>query len=165
MALCAHRLNPSRAIYFASARAGLVLPEELGAKATYGADTSLRLVESVLERLAVEPEWNPLLLVDDLPELLDPALDDAIERLVNLQREAAFALVVSSGPADLRQAYSGCLSHIRKARKGILLTPDLVVDGDIFNVTLSRTHIPSSVGRGYLVDGPEAVFLQLGKPG
>ena len=46
----------------------------------------------------------------------------------------------------------------------MLLSPDLLVDADIFNVPLLRTHIPASVGRGYLVVGSDATFVQLALP-
>lgn len=100
-----------------------------------------------------------LLLVDDI-ELVDP--DGAVMNDV-LARDDV--LVVGAGRADtLRGLYSHWARTLRKSRAGLLLVPDVDLDGDLLSVRLPRrTTTPIAAGRGYLCTGGEVDLVQVAR--
>ena len=101
-----------------------------------------------------------LLLVDDI-ELVDP--DGAVMTDV-LARDDV--VVVGAGRADtLRGLYSHWARTLRKSRAGLLLVPDVDLDGDLLSVRLPRrTTTPIAAGRGYLCAGGEVDLVQVARP-
>ena len=63
-------------------------------------------------------------------------------------------------------SFSPCLQELRKEKHGLLLEPDLSVDGDILGVQLPRRTTRSfPPGRGFLVDRGSFELVQLACPG
>ena len=63
---------------------------------------------------------------------------------------------------DVRASYGHWLREIRKSRTGLLLQPDLSVDGDLLGVRLPRrVSTPMRAGRGFLVANGEARLVQI----
>ncbi len=107
------------------------------------------------------PGGTPLLvLVDDI-ELVDP---DGMVMEGVLGRDDV--LVVGAGRADtLRGLYSHWARTLRGSRAGLLLVPDVDLDGDLLAVRLPRrTTTPISAGRGYLCAGGEVELVQVAQP-
>ncbi|MGI8939207.1 MAG: FtsK/SpoIIIE domain-containing protein [Iamia sp.] len=101
-----------------------------------------------------------LLLVDDI-ELVDP--DGAVMPGV-LDREDV--VVIGAGRADtLRGLYSHWARTLRQSRAGLLLQPDVDLDGDLLSVRLPRrTTTAIGAGRGYLCAGGEGELVQVAQP-
>jgi len=97
----------------------------------------------------------PVLLVDDAEQVADPAG-------VVAAALAAGWVVVGAGRADaLRGLYGHWSRALRSGRTGLLLRPDLDVDGELLGVRLPRrAEAPlGHAGRGYLVqDGAVSLF-------
>jgi DNA segregation ATPase FtsK/SpoIIIE-like protein len=67
---------------------------------------------------------------------------------------------------DLRGAFGHWLREIRKSRTGLLLQPDLTVDGDLLGVRLPRRlSTPLRPGRGFLVEHGEIRLVQIATAG
>ncbi|HEU5150080.1 MAG TPA: FtsK/SpoIIIE domain-containing protein [Iamia sp.] len=101
-----------------------------------------------------------LLLVDDV-EAVDPdgrVMPDVLAR--------PDVVVLCAGRADtLRGLYSHWTRTVRQSRAGLLLQPDIDLDGDLFSVRLPRrTTTAIGPGRGYLCAGGEVDLLQVAQP-
>ncbi len=106
-------------------------------------------------------EGTPLLLLVDDIEQVDP--DGAVMPSV-LGRDDV--VVVGAGRADtLRGLYSHWARTLRHSRAGLLLQPDVDLDGDLLSVRLPRRTTTSiSAGRGYLCAGGEVELVQIAQP-
>lgn len=71
-------------------------------------------------------------------------------------------VVAAARVDDVRASYGHWLREIRKSRTGLLLQPDLSVDGDLLGVRLPRrVSTPMRAGRGFLVANGEARLVQI----
>lgn len=96
---------------------------------------------------AARLEGPALVLLDDADLLDVPDLEAAIRGF------APDVHVVASARADtVRNSYGHWLRSIARSRVGLLLAPDVDLDGDLFGVRLPRHPIaPAAPGRGWLV--------------
>ena len=99
------------------------------------------------------------LLLDDAELVDDP--DRALAGV--LARAEPGLCVVAAGRADaLRMGYGHWTQLVRRSRLGVLLQPDVLVDGDLLGVTLPRHRpVPHLPGRGYLVGDGRVELVQL----
>ena len=92
------------------------------------------------------------LLVDDAELLVDSALAPVLERAVRGARDAGTVVLVAGTTDELVTGYRGFVVDLRRARAGILLSPQTAGDGDLLGVRLSRaTGGDVRPGRGLLV--------------
>ena len=118
---------------------------------------AVALVRSLASR-----EQPVLLLVDDAE-----AYDDAEGAVAALLGATAPALhVVAAGRADgLRSLFGHWTQAVRKGRSGVLLRPDVDLDGELLGARLPRRErVPMRVGRGYLCTGGDVALVQAGQP-
>ncbi len=104
-----------------------------------------------------------LVLVDDAE-----ALDDSggvLERLST--SDLPGLLFVAAGRNDgIRTGYSHWTRPLRRSKLGVLLRPDVDLDGDILGASLPRRAPVAMVpGRGYVVNSGEAELIQVALPG
>ncbi|MGH2943713.1 MAG: ABC transporter substrate-binding protein, partial [Solirubrobacteraceae bacterium] len=99
--------------------------------------------------------------VRDLRE--DP--DGAIEGLLAANRPDLH--VVAAGRGDtLRTMYSHWTGAVRRSKNGILLRPNIDLDGDLVGVNLPRrAPVAMIVGRGYLAQNGEVQLVQVAMSG
>jgi S-DNA-T family DNA segregation ATPase FtsK/SpoIIIE len=107
---------------------------------------------------AAGAEGRPVLLLVDDVEAVDPdgrVLPDVLAR--------PDLVVVAAGRADtLRGLYSHWTRTVRQSRAGLLLQPDIDLDGDLLGVRLPRrTTTAIGPGRGYLCADGEVDLLQV----
>jgi len=98
-----------------------------------------------------------LVLIDDA-ELVDDS--PALSALMSSQRPGLH--VVAAARADaLRTLFSHWTKTLRAAKVGVLLVPDVDLDGDLLGARLPR-QAPAAitVGRGYLVSGGHVELVQ-----
>src|SRR5204863_1779219 len=102
-------------------------------------------VDSVID--AVLGTTSPcLLLIDDAD-----CVDDPSGRLGDLLRQSHLHLrTVVAGRADaLRTAYGHWTNVVRRSRRGVVLRPQVDLDGELWQMTLPRwAEVPFVVGRG-----------------
>ncbi len=70
--------------------------------------------------------------------------------------------MVAAGRADaLRSLYGHWTSTVRKSKTGLLLRPDVDMDGDLVGAVLPRrAPVRLGAGRGYLVHNGELDLVQ-----
>ena len=104
-----------------------------------------------------------VLLIDDAETFADA--DSAIEGLLAAARPDLH--VIAAGRADtLRSSYGHWSQTVRRSKNGILLRPDIDLDGDLVGVNLPRrAPVAMLVGRGYLVQNGDVALVQVALSG
>jgi S-DNA-T family DNA segregation ATPase FtsK/SpoIIIE len=93
-----------------------------------------------------------LLVVDDATELVDSEVNHTLERLVRRGRDVGVRVVAGAEIQAAKLAYGGFIKELKKEAHGLLLDPDLDLDGDLLGVRLPRgSRGPMPPGRGYHV--------------
>ena len=136
--------------------AGDPLIDEVVPPAAVG-DKLMRLVDD-----ATGTSRLTLVLVDDAE-----SIDDAggvLERLSTSDRPGL--LFVAAGRNDgIRTGYSHWTRPLRRSKLGVLLRPDVDLDGDILGASLPRRAPVAMVpGRGYVVNSGEPELVQVALP-
>jgi S-DNA-T family DNA segregation ATPase FtsK/SpoIIIE len=103
-----------------------------------------------------------LVLVDDAESLDDSG--GVLERLSTSDQPGV--LFVAAGRNDgIRTGYSHWTRPLRRSKLGVLLRPDVDLDGDILGASLPRRAPVAMVpGRGYAVNSGEAELIQVALP-
>ncbi|MEZ5320674.1 MAG: FtsK/SpoIIIE domain-containing protein [Microthrixaceae bacterium] len=102
-----------------------------------------------------------VVFVDDATEL-DAAVDEFLEELADRTRTLPLRLVVAAESQPARSTYGGVVHRLRRERRGILLQPDIDLDGDLLGVRLSRRpRREMPVGRGEFVCRGRVELIQL----
>jgi DNA segregation ATPase FtsK/SpoIIIE, S-DNA-T family len=120
--------------------------------------------EVSVERLA-QLEENAVVVVDDGEELADGLAATALAGIVRRGRDHGVRVVAAVERQVALSSFSPWLIELRKEKYGLLLEPDLSVDGDILGVVLPRRlTVAFPVGRGFLVDRGSFELVQLARP-
>jgi S-DNA-T family DNA segregation ATPase FtsK/SpoIIIE len=100
-----------------------------------------------------------MLLIDDADTVDDT--DSSIARLLGLHLPELH--VVAAGRSDaLRSLYGHWTQTVRRSKAGVLLRPNIDLDGDLLGMTLPRrAPVRLGVGRGYLVHNGEFDIVQV----
>jgi S-DNA-T family DNA segregation ATPase FtsK/SpoIIIE len=115
-------------------------------------------VDAGLVRALAEHAGPVLVLVDDADR---DGEDGPIADLVGLGRPGLH--VVAAGRAEpLRQTFGHWTRSVRASRTGLLLQPDLDLDGDLLGCHLPRrVPVPIGRGRGWLANDGDARLVQV----
>lgn len=115
-------------------------------------DLAQRLADEVRSR-AEQPDPAPLVVViDDGDELTEGRTATALEQLVRRSRDAGTVVLAAVQTHVVHRTFGGWLTEIRKAKHGLVLMPDVDIDGEIFGVRLPRKTVRAfPPGRGYLI--------------
>jgi S-DNA-T family DNA segregation ATPase FtsK/SpoIIIE len=122
----------------------LVRPGEIGDRLTAAVDAAPGRV---------------LVLVDDAEAIDD--VGGVLDRLSTTDRHDL--LFVAAGRNDgIRAGYSHWTRPLRRSKVGVLLRPDIDLDGDVLGVSLPRrAPVAMAPGRGYVAAGGEAELVQV----
>jgi S-DNA-T family DNA segregation ATPase FtsK/SpoIIIE len=105
------------------------------------------------------------LLVDDAEMLVDSGLAYVLEKAVREARDAGTVVAAAGTTDELVTGYRGFVVDLRKAKAGVLLSPQGPGDGDLLGARLSRATGGDVVaGRGLLVLRGRAEPLQVARP-
>ena len=117
--------------------------------------------EEALASLAGRTSRRPaLLFVDDADEFTEGPCSYALEPVVK-QRDGNTRVIAAAESLALHRSFGGWLSEIRKHKRGLLLDPDLDLDGDLLGTKLPRRQKRAfPPGRGYLVDRGRLELVQ-----
>ncbi|WP_229076628.1 FtsK/SpoIIIE domain-containing protein [Actinoplanes sp. DH11] len=103
-----------------------------------------------------------VLLIDDAEQLDDA--DGAIAGLLGAARPDLHVVVAGRSDA-VRTLYGHWTQTVRRSKAGLLLRPNIDLDGDLLGVTLPRrSPVRLGVGRGYLVHNGEWDIVQVAQP-
>jgi len=121
--------------------------------------------EAAIERL-VELAGEPAVIVlDDGEELADSLAAPSLAAIVRRGRDAGIRVAAAVERQVALSTFSPWLMELRKEKYGLLLEPDLSVDGDVLGVQLPRrTNAIFPPGRGFLVDRGTFELVQLARP-
>jgi S-DNA-T family DNA segregation ATPase FtsK/SpoIIIE len=121
------------------------------------------LVARVLGEVAVGT--HHLVLLDDLQELLehaDPAVADAVQRLLDAGRDRPLRVVAGGEVEALSRCYHDAMSLLRRGRTGILLGDGADLHASMWHADLPlRSDLPPAPGRGWLLSPGAAQPVQL----
>ncbi len=121
-------------------------------------DAALRLGE----RAATGPERPVLVVIDDGEELAEALGAAPLETVVRRGRDVPIRVIAAAERQAAHRAFGGWLRELRKDQHGLLLDPDLDVDGDILGTRLPRRSSPVfPPGRGYLVERGTVELVQV----
>lgn len=106
------------------------------------------------------------LILDDAELLADCPLTALLDQAVRGARDTGSLIVAAGTTEDLILGYRGFLVELRRARIGLLLSPQSAADGDLFGVRLSRAAGgPVQPGRGLLALHGRAEPIQVALAG
>jgi S-DNA-T family DNA segregation ATPase FtsK/SpoIIIE len=105
-------------------------------------------------------------VVDDAELLADGPVGIRLERLVRSARDEGVLVIAAATTQDLLLArYRGWLADARRARAGLLLNPATHIDGEVFDLKLSRSLSGRwPAGRGFLVVRGASELVQVPTP-
>lgn len=123
--------------------------------------TTVEEVPAVIDT-ALVASGPTLVLIDDAEGIDD--LDGRIAQLISMGRSNVHLVI--AGRADvLRTQYGHWTQTVRRSKAGLLLSPNLDLDGDLLGARLpSRLHMEMSQGRGFLVCDGGLGLVQMAMP-
>ena len=109
------------------------------------------LLDAILME-AGNPDADPVLLVlDDAGELSESHVASSLEMIIKRGRDAHVRIVASLETGQARH-YAAWIRELRKDGRGLLLDPNLDLDGELLGVRLPRrSNAVFPPGRGYVV--------------
>jgi DNA segregation ATPase FtsK/SpoIIIE, S-DNA-T family len=120
-------------------------------------------LKAALESVGGSPA---VVLVDDADMLPTPPVDSILRAIATSGRDRGMG-VVCAGPAEaLVSPLSGWISQVRRSRRGLLLSPQTVSEGDILGVRLPHNVIRArrAAGRGFTTDPQTNALLTVVVP-
>ncbi|SEN07629.1 FtsK/SpoIIIE domain-containing protein [Actinacidiphila rubida] len=114
-----------------------------------------------------EAEGSPVVvLVDDAELLKDCEAKDILKDIIARGSDHGRAVVIAGGEEDICSGFSGWQVDAKKARRGVLLSPQQTMSGELIGTRLSRSTVGGQVTPGrallHLGDGePKTVTVPL----
>ena len=101
--------------------------------------------------LAAAPE-RAVVLMDDAELLRDCPAADELRALLGAGAGSGRALVIAGDAEAVCTGFSGWQVELKKARRGLLLAPQSITEGDLIGIRLPRSVLgqPPQPGRGLL---------------
>jgi S-DNA-T family DNA segregation ATPase FtsK/SpoIIIE len=115
---------------------------------------------------ALLAEAPDAILIDDAELLVDSPLANLLEKAVREMRDTNTVVVAAGTTDELITGYRGFVVELRRAKCGLLLSPQSAADGDLLGVRLSRAiGGPVHPGRGLLCTRGTTTPLQVAATG
>lgn len=117
-------------------------------------ESSAALADDLHQSMATSPSTNApvVLFVDDATELDDTMAAAPLAALARRGRDAQVFIIAAAESNLARHSYGGLIPELRRDRQGVLLMPDIDLDGDLLGARLARAHgLGQRPGRGVLV--------------
>ncbi|MEU6480724.1 FtsK/SpoIIIE domain-containing protein [Streptomyces sp. NPDC047017] len=98
------------------------------------------------------PEQPIVVLVDDAEVLDDCDAEDVFKRIVQRGAEEGLAVVIAGDEEEVGDGFSGWQVEAKKARRGILLSPQDTSAGELIGIRTNRSMVggPVTPGKGML---------------
>ena len=143
------------------------LRELAGAPGVLRTFTDSDIPADELSKALEEAEGSPVVvLVDDAELLKECDARDVLKDIIARGSDHGRALVLAGGEEDICSGFSGWQVDAKKARRGVLLSPQQAMSGDLIGTRLSRSSVGGQVTPGrallHLGDGePKTVTVPL----
>lgn len=158
--------QPDLACVLVSTRRNPIADADVWSHTAIGEAASGQLLDGLYEQMQVSnPNRSVVLFVDDLTDALETPVDYRLGDLAKLFRDRRDSVVVAvEAQAARRSMFGGVIAELRKDKQGVLLQPDVEVDGDLFGLQLPRrSRQRFGPGRGFLVRRGEIELVQLAR--
>lgn len=111
-------------------------------------------------------EGAPVLIVlDDAGELVESHVASSLETLIKRGRDTSLRILISLETGQARH-YAAWVREIRKDGRGMLLDPNLDLDGELLGARLPRrSNALFPPGRGYVVNDGRVALAQVARRG
>ncbi|MRT45055.1 hypothetical protein FGX00_04325, partial [Xylella fastidiosa subsp. multiplex] len=98
------------------------------------------------------PAHPVVVLVDDAEVLDDCDAEDVFKRIVERGTEEGLAVVIAGDEDEICEGFSGWQVDAKKARRGILLSPQESGSGELIGIRTNRSMVggPITPGKGML---------------
>ncbi|MFG2790571.1 FtsK/SpoIIIE domain-containing protein [Streptomyces sp. NPDC048419] len=153
-------LNIARSYLAQGVRVVLAAPRPSPLRELEGQDGVLKVFtgrdidEDELEALvgSASPEQPIVVLVDDAEVHDDCDAEDIFKRIVERGAEEGLAVVIAGDEEEICDGFSGWQVEMKKARRGILLSPQDSSAGELIGIRTNRSMVGGSVtpGKGML---------------
>ena len=156
---------PSLELHLAAPRRSHLPSLEIWSSVASGLQESEALLSSLAERVAARTSGSEepiVLVVDDGGELSDGKAGTALEMIARRGRDLGVWVVAATEAQGAHRTFGGWLRELRNEEHGLLLVPQVDIDGDLLGVRLPRrsaTTFPP--GRGYLVQRGRIELIQV----
>ena len=152
-------------LHLLAPRRSALLDREVWETSARGQDACVAAARALLELVderSPEARHRPLfVVVDDAGELSESIAASTLETLAKRGRDVNVRVIAACENAAAR-GYSPWIAELRKDANGLLLNPNLDLDGELLGVRLPRRSPRAPIpGRGYLVQGGQAVLVQV----
>ncbi|MGP3973616.1 FtsK/SpoIIIE domain-containing protein [Streptomyces sp. 8N114] len=134
------------------------LENEPGVLGVVRETTDAAPLQELLERAAEDGRYA--VVVDDAELVYDTPLDSVLEAVVRSGVDGGHGLVAAGTTDSLTSQYRGFVRESRRARSGLLLSPQNNSEGELFNIRLPRATASGVAGRGLLVLSGEMLPVQ-----
>ncbi|MEG3628933.1 FtsK/SpoIIIE domain-containing protein [Streptomyces poriticola] len=104
--------------------------------------------EELIDEASPSREEPVAVLVDDAEILEDCDAEKHLKKIVSRGAERGLALVIAGDEEDVCSGFSGWQVDAKKARRGILLSPQESSSGDLIGLRLSRSMVGGQVSPG-----------------
>jgi S-DNA-T family DNA segregation ATPase FtsK/SpoIIIE len=152
-------------LHLLAPRRSVLLELDGFATSARGADACVQAAKDLRELVegrSADVAHTPLyVVVDDAGELADGAAAAPLETIVKRGRDVNVRMIAACESGAAR-GFTPWIRELRKDGNGLLLTPDLDMDGDLLSVRLPRRAARQfPPGRGYLVTGGRFMSVQV----
>lgn len=114
---------------------------------------------------SLDVERETVIVIDDATELLETAGAQNLEQIVRRGRDGRVRVIASAEIQSAHRAYAPWFRELLKEENGLLLDPQLDIDGELFGVRLPRaTNAVFPIGRGYAVFRGQFELVQIAAP-
>lgn len=155
--------NPDLRAVLMAPRSTPLLDIELWSGAAQGVDECRRLIARLAEdgqRLSA----NDVLVIDDGEDLVDSDAGGELDVFVRSVARQGVCVLAALEVRAAHRTFAGWVHEMRRNRRGLLLEPDLDLDGELVGVRLHKplatVHLP---GRGFLVEDGLAELVQVAR--
>lgn len=123
----------------------------------------VRTLTSLTQDGTPDSKVRIVVAMDDIDRVLDsPAAVMLEELLMTLLHQRRLTLLATGDIDQLMRSYSPVVQGLTSRRRGLLLDPDVDIHASIFHASLPRRdEIPSSPGRGWLINNKLAQYVQV----
>lgn len=102
------------------------------------------------------------IFIDDAGELSDSDAEAPLEKLARRARDLNIWFCLGAEASQVRRSFGGPLAEVRRDRHGLLLRPDVDLDGDLLDTQVPRLAPTAWVlGRGVLVANSQSDLVQV----
>ena len=107
------------------------------------------------------PAEGLVIMIDDVLDFVGTPVEALLRQVLDRSRTEPIVLVAAGDIQGLRGAFADWLRTLRSYGRGVLLQPNVDLDGDVLATRLPRRRIVSVPGRGYVVDRGGASLVQV----